>query len=118
MADYTGEKCIVCGKAFGKGEDVVVCPDCGTPYHRTCYDINSRCVNDALHAAGGEWQPSQRRKPLQNEYSPMSSGAETEDKNGGLSAPLTKIKDFFIKRRFIIVQISNKFLDTSLVVEG
>ena len=36
MADYINEKCISCGKEFTKDDDVVVCPECGTPYHRGC----------------------------------------------------------------------------------
>ena len=32
MADYTGKKCIVCGGVFSENDDIVVCPECGTPY--------------------------------------------------------------------------------------
>ncbi|MBQ3919840.1 MAG: hypothetical protein II695_09210, partial [Oscillospiraceae bacterium] len=31
---YTGHKCMVCGKVFTDDDDVVVCVECGTPYHR------------------------------------------------------------------------------------
>ena len=37
MADYTGKKCTVCDRSFSRDDDIVVCPDCGTPYHRECY---------------------------------------------------------------------------------
>ncbi len=57
MADYTGSKCISCGKTFDKGDDIVVCPDCGTPYHRECYFAEGRCINDKLHRDGLSWQP-------------------------------------------------------------
>lgn len=55
MADYIGEKCIVCGRTFKKGDDIVVCPDCGTPYHRECWNKNGKCINDSLHAVGKSW---------------------------------------------------------------
>ncbi len=59
MADkYTGEKCIVCGELFEDGQDTVVCPDCGTPYHRSCWQQNERCVNTALHESGESWKPA------------------------------------------------------------
>ncbi len=57
MADYIGSKCIVCGEHFKKGDDIVVCPDCGTPYHRDCYNKAGACTNTALHESGASWQP-------------------------------------------------------------
>lgn len=57
MAKYIGTKCIVCGDVFKEGDDVVVCPDCGTPYHRECWNRENKCVNTALHENGGSWQP-------------------------------------------------------------
>lgn len=57
MADYKGSKCIACGKEFRDGDDIVVCPECGTPYHRICYNKNGKCINETLHASGKAWQP-------------------------------------------------------------
>ena len=34
MSNYLGSKCIMCGQEFKENDDIVVCPDCGTPYHR------------------------------------------------------------------------------------
>ena len=28
---YKGEKCAACGKEFTEDDDVVVCPECGSP---------------------------------------------------------------------------------------
>ena len=58
MADFSGNKCIVCSGKFDAGSDVVVCPDCGTPYHRDCYFIRGSCVNTALHKSGKSWKPA------------------------------------------------------------
>ena len=40
-----------------KADDIVVCPDCGTPYHRECWKKVGVCVHQADHAAGFEWTP-------------------------------------------------------------
>ena len=47
---YTGIPCAACGKKFTAEDDVVVCPECGTPYHRACYKELGHCVNEARHA--------------------------------------------------------------------
>ncbi len=58
MSNYTGYRCPVCGKAFAPGDDVVVCPDCGTPHHRECYRSLGRCAQEDKHAAGEQWSPA------------------------------------------------------------
>lgn len=58
MADYTGKKCIVCKGTFSESDDIVVCPECGTPYHRECYAKTGSCINTELHNSKGTWQPS------------------------------------------------------------
>lgn len=57
MALYIGNTCPVCGEKFKDGDDVVVCPDCGTPYHRECWQKTGVCLYQAEHAAGFEWHP-------------------------------------------------------------
>ena len=57
MSEYTGSTCICCGKRFTDDDDIVVCPDCGTPYHRSCYLEKGKCINAALHDKGIGWLP-------------------------------------------------------------
>ena len=57
MARYTGNHCPVCEQAFTDNDDIVVCPDCGTPYHRACWQKVGVCMHRSEHAAGFEWQP-------------------------------------------------------------
>lgn len=57
MAGYIGTKCIVCNEEFKNSDDIVVCPECGTPYHRECYKKSGKCVNTDLHANGESWKP-------------------------------------------------------------
>ncbi len=54
--DYIGHKCPVCDKYFHAHEDIVVCPECGTPSHRECYNSLGRCVNEDKHAKGYDYQ--------------------------------------------------------------
>lgn len=55
MSLYTGCKCDVCGEKFTKEDDVVICPVCGTPHHRSCYTKTNNCVHEMLHEQKYEW---------------------------------------------------------------
>lgn len=68
MYQFTGCPCSVCGKSLTDTDDIVVCPDCGAPYHRACYEKQGACVYAGKHGAGFEWTPpasarSERRCP-------------------------------------------------------
>lgn len=67
MPNYTGCQCAVCQNTFRKDDDIVVCPDCGTPYHRSCYASKGKCVNTALHEFGQSWQELHRSKLAERE---------------------------------------------------
>lgn len=58
MAGYIGTRCMICSEKFKEGDDIVVCPECGTPYHKECYKKEGKCVNTVLHQNGGAWKPS------------------------------------------------------------
>lgn len=55
MPKYYGCPCEGCGKPLALKDDIVVCPDCGAPYHRTCYEKLGRCIHSPAHSAGYEW---------------------------------------------------------------
>lgn len=57
MQTYTGLKCPVCRKTFTDSDDIVVCPVCGAPYHRSCYEEKGSCIFEDLHKDGKEWTP-------------------------------------------------------------
>ena len=50
---FKGVECPVCSVEFADKDDVVVCPDCGTPHHRSCYAQNGQCANLLLHGTDG-----------------------------------------------------------------
>jgi len=55
MFYFEGCSCSCCGEKFTASDDVVTCPVCGTPHHRSCYKENGGCVNEALHDEGYVW---------------------------------------------------------------
>ena len=59
MANYFGAECPACGKTFHENDDIVVCPICGAPHHRACYQQSGKCTFDHLHAQGYMWEPPQ-----------------------------------------------------------
>lgn len=47
--NYINYKCPVCNNQFTEEDDVVVCPECGTPHHRECYIQKGECFNKDKH---------------------------------------------------------------------
>ncbi len=48
--------CPYCNQPFNDGDDVVVCPDCGTPAHRACWKELGHCIHADKHAEGYVWE--------------------------------------------------------------
>ena len=67
MSIYIGKKCIACEEAFKKDDEIVVCPDCGTPYHRECYKKEGKCINNTLHANNQSWNSVQIKDEVKND---------------------------------------------------
>ena len=57
MALYTGCKCPICQQPFQQNDDIVVCPECGAPYHRECYQAHGHCVFEEKHGSDFVWKP-------------------------------------------------------------
>lgn len=55
MIINSNEKCPVCNKHFEQDDDVVVCPQCGTPHHRDCYNSIGHCANSNQHSTAFEY---------------------------------------------------------------
>ncbi len=56
MSIYESQICDICGERFVAGDDIVVCPDCGAPYHRSCWKKLGHCAHEARHRTGFEWK--------------------------------------------------------------
>lgn len=55
MLKYTGLECPVCKNIFQDNDDIVVCPECGAPYHRNCYQQTGQCLYKEKHGTDQAW---------------------------------------------------------------
>lgn len=60
MFKYEGISCPHCGEKFKPTDEILICPDCGAPYHRRCIEELGACKFQDLHAKGESWQPPQK----------------------------------------------------------
>ena len=60
MLKYKGIKCPACEKEFTETDDIVVCPECGAPYHKEC--AKNGCILTKLHEKGETWQPEEKKE--------------------------------------------------------
>ncbi len=67
MPDYKEYHCPVCNRQFEDGDDIVTCPECGTPHHRECYNLTGHCVNQGLHSANYSFLDDQKRAKYDHE---------------------------------------------------
>lgn len=67
MLNYENYKCPVCQKQFKKDDDIVTCPECGTPHHRECYKLAGHCVNEGLHETGYSFLDDEKKKEPKQE---------------------------------------------------
>lgn len=61
MALFENKTCPVCNREFTEDDTIVVCPTCGTPHHRECYDVIGHCVNKGLHKANYDYNEEEKK---------------------------------------------------------
>ena len=76
--------CPICRARFTEKADVVVCPICGTPHHRVCYEIRGKCGLENLHESGFVWNGR-----LPDEPEPVQSQPQNPFENNTQSAQNT-----------------------------
>lgn len=81
--DYIGKICDGCREPLEKEDDIVVCPECGTPQHRSCYEKNNRCVNEYLHSPDFVWTEPEQEKTEKKEqtFAEQTNPAEEPQKD-------------------------------------
>ena len=81
LANYIGVRCPVCEKRFTDADDIVVCPICGAPHHRACYQQLGHCAFEELHIQGHVWQHPNEQGAQQQ------AGAGRSQRGEGLVCP-------------------------------
>ncbi|MBO5798310.1 MAG: DUF2628 domain-containing protein [Clostridia bacterium] len=56
MFFYEGQHCPVCGEAFAETDDIVSCPVCGAPHHRSCWQAAGHCHFEETHGTDAQWK--------------------------------------------------------------
>ncbi len=56
MGKYQNVDCPICGEPLENGKVIVICPECGAPYHKDCVDKEGKCIFDELHAQKKAWE--------------------------------------------------------------
>jgi hypothetical protein len=84
MSLYEGYKCAACGNVFNDNDDVVVCPECGAPHHRSCYFEKGACALAEKHSEDFKYTPEKpeelkQEKPFEEapkDFTPPKPEAE------------------------------------------
>ena len=84
MNRFENKLCPICRARFTDKADVVVCPICGTPHHRVCYEIRGKCGLENLHESGFVWNGR-----LPDEPEPVQSQPQNPVENNTQSAQTT-----------------------------
>lgn len=86
---YVDVECQVCKNKFNETDDVVVCPRCGTPHHRECWNLNNSCINTSLHDEGFFWQfPSTSKKVVPSAISQNTMNCKNCGKENPVGEPV------------------------------
>ena len=83
--DYKGIKCPVCESDFRENDDIVVCPKCGAPYHRSCYEQSGSCIFIDLHSQNKIWEaPKPPAEEKDEEDSIICQNCDTKNPSDAL----------------------------------
>lgn len=55
MYFYEGYSCPSCHQTFSENDDIVACPQCGLPHHRSCWLKEGHCHLHHLHNTDDQW---------------------------------------------------------------
>ena len=69
--DFTQYTCPVCNNRFQNGDDIVVCPECGAPHHRDCYEKENRCFYQDRHKEHFSFDALFEQQQQQEEQKPQ-----------------------------------------------
>lgn len=68
MKNYVNQPCPICKKMFNDSDDIVVCPVCGAPYHRSCYKTVGNCIYKDKHGTCEDYFHSHQEQNYTETY--------------------------------------------------
>lgn len=83
MFFYDGYICPVCKRKFQPSDDIVACPECGAPHHRTCWQQEGHCHFAADHGTPRQWKRPPETESAPSAGSPAGSPAGPAPTAGG-----------------------------------
>lgn len=96
--NYTGKICDGCREPLKEGDDIVVCPICGTPQHRSCYEKNNKCVNEYLHSTGFTWtDPDEEKRKADAEQAVQQEQEQPEQSSPFVQATPQSMESVFMR---------------------
>lgn len=96
--NYTGKICDGCREPLKEGDDIVVCPICGTPQHRSCYEKNNKCVNEYLHSTGFTWtDPDEEKRKAEAEQAVQQEQEQPEQHSPFVQATPQSMESVFMR---------------------
>lgn len=98
MNKFLNKTCPVCRQKIKNSDEVVVCPECGTPHHKTCYFAENKCALQDLHGEF-EWHGA---LPDEDAPNPSEQGdAYDSDANTIITVNGTEMNEEEVKNRLM-----------------
>lgn len=91
MFFHENEKCPVCDRFFTADDDIVICPKCGTPHHRSCYNELGHCANKEKHGSGFEYKPAEIKETEQENA--VNDNVNRDNTTVEINIPLLNVND-------------------------
>lgn len=91
MFFHENEKCPVCDRFFTADDDIVICPKCGTPHHRSCYNELGHCANKEKHGSGFEYKPAEIKETEQENV--VNDNVNRDNTTVEINIPLLNVND-------------------------
>ena len=94
MSLFENQSCPVCNRQFEDGDDIVCCPECGTPHHRECYNLIGHCVNRGLHKSNYSYYEENIKKEEPKAADGNNAEETEQEMHGGFFPPFPNAADF------------------------
>lgn len=99
---YENDNCPVCGESFKEGDDIIACPECGTPHHRVCYNKTNTCANARMHGTYFSFQQSDEKRRPEDDDSILYNDEKPKEKSDKLVISLIFLAVAVVAVLFII----------------